>query len=82
METKTSNPSQQGASLRTPLHLLRSLRFSNGEVCQVHDERRPPTEEERMILLLDIINETEQIFEDNADLYNPSSVGGLPQPSE
>jgi hypothetical protein len=71
-ETMTSNSTQLGelhpsASARIPLHVLRSLRFSNGEVCQVHGERRRPTEEEQRKRLLEIINEAEQILEDNAD---------------
>jgi hypothetical protein len=78
METKTSNPRQQGelrlsASARTPLHLLR---------CQVHGECRRPTEEEERNRFLEILNEVEQILDDNAGLYNPSSAGGLQQPSE
>jgi hypothetical protein len=79
-ETKTSNLMiQQGelhlsASAHTPLHMLRSLRFSNGEVCLVHDERRRLTEEDERKRLLEIINEAEQILEDNADSNNPSSA--------
>jgi hypothetical protein len=78
-ETKTSNPTQQGelrlsASERTPLHVLRSLRFSNGELSLVHGERHRLTEEEKRKRLLEIIDEAEQILEDNADSYNPGSA--------
>jgi hypothetical protein len=66
MEIKTSNPRQQGE--------LRSLRFSNGRVCQVHGKNCRLTEEEERKLLLEIINEAENILKDNADLNNPSSA--------
>jgi hypothetical protein len=93
IEAKTSNPRQQeelslSPSARTPLvHLLRSLRFvsiGEEEVCQVHGERRRPREEteRNRLRLLEIINEAEQIIDDNSDLNNPSSAGGLQQPRE
>jgi hypothetical protein len=72
-EPKTPNPIllRLSASARTPV-----------EVCQVHGERRRPTEEEERKLLLEIVNQVEQILEANADLYHPSSAGGLQQPNE
>jgi hypothetical protein len=70
-ETKTTNPIQQG-----------ELHLSASAPTQVHGERRRRTEEEVRHLLLELVNAVEQILEHNADLYNPSSAGGLQQPSE